>query len=151
MQIPKINLKNASIIWRIVRQYERQLIRKEIKVCKQPRKLSIVRKQGNINETIGLVPLSASQKEAQMIGTIQRVYKESAFSYTVVVVAQSISYVHLLMTPWAAAHPASLSSTVSQSLLRFMSFESVMLSNNLMLCCPLLFAFNLSQNEDLFQ
>ena len=72
-----------------------------------------MRKQGNINETIGLVPLSASQKEAQMIGTIQRVYKESAFSYTVVVVAQSISYVHLLMTPWAAAHPASLSSAVS--------------------------------------
>ena len=34
MQIPKINFKNASIIGKIARQYERHLIRKEIKVCK---------------------------------------------------------------------------------------------------------------------
>ena len=35
-------------------------------------------------------------------------------------------------------HQASLSFTISQSLLRFMSIESVMLSNHLILCCPLL-------------
>ena len=39
------------------------------------------------------------------------------------------------MTPWTAARRASLSFTVSWSLLRFMSIESVMLSNHLILCC----------------
>ena len=42
------------------------------------------------------------------------------------------------MTPWAAAHQASLSFPISQSLLVFMSIESVIPSNNLILCCPLL-------------
>ena len=40
--------------------------------------------------------------------------------------------------PWIAASQASLSFTVSQSLLRFMFTESVMLSNHLILCCPFL-------------
>ena len=42
------------------------------------------------------------------------------------------------MTPWTAARQASLSFTSSRSLLRFMSIESVMLSNHLILCRPLL-------------
>ena len=42
------------------------------------------------------------------------------------------------MTPWAAAHQASLSITISQSLLKFMFIESVLPSNHLILCCPLL-------------
>ena len=42
------------------------------------------------------------------------------------------------MTPWTAAHQASLYSTVSQSLLKFMSFESMMLPNHLIICSPLL-------------
>ena len=41
--------------------------------------------------------------------------------------------------PWTAAHQASLSFTISLNLLRLMSFESVMPSNHLILCCPLLF------------
>ena len=41
-------------------------------------------------------------------------------------------------TPWTAARQASLSFTISSSLLRFMSIEWVMLSNHLILCCPLL-------------
>ena len=40
--------------------------------------------------------------------------------------------------PWTAAHQASLSFTISQSLLKLMSIELVMLSNYLILCCPLL-------------
>ena len=46
---------------------------------------------------------------------------------------------HLLkfLTPWTAAHQASLSLTISWSLLKFMSIESVMLSNHLILCHPL--------------
>ena len=41
-------------------------------------------------------------------------------------------------TPWTAACQASLSFTISQSLLKLMSIESVMLPNHLILCCPLL-------------
>ena len=42
------------------------------------------------------------------------------------------------MTPWTAAHQASLSFTISQSLLKLMSIESVMAFNHLILCCLLL-------------
>ena len=42
------------------------------------------------------------------------------------------------MTPWTAAHQASLSFTISQSLLKLMSIESVMPSSHLILCHPLL-------------
>ena len=54
------------------------------------------------------------------------------------VVFQSLSHVRLFATPWTAAHPASLSSTISHSLLKFMSIELVMLSHHLILCRPLL-------------
>ena len=43
------------------------------------------------------------------------------------------------MTPWTAAHQASLSFTISWSLLKLMFIELVMLSNYLILCCFLLF------------
>ena len=52
--------------------------------------------------------------------------------------AHSVSRVQLFATPWSAAHQASLSITNSQSLLKLMSIESVMPSNHLMLCRPLL-------------
>ena len=42
------------------------------------------------------------------------------------------------MTPWTAAHQASLSFTISQSLLKLMSVESEMPSNHLILCCSFL-------------
>ena len=51
---------------------------------------------------------------------------------------QSLSHVRLFVTPWTAAHQASLSITNSRSLLKLMSIESVMPSNHLILCCPLL-------------
>ena len=52
----------------------------------------------------------------------------------------SVQLLHfwLLVTPWTAAHQASLSITNSQSLLKLMSIESVMPSNHLILCHPLL-------------
>ena len=49
-----------------------------------------------------------------------------------------LSRVQLFATPWAAACQASLSFTNSQSLLKLMSIESVMPSNHLILCHPLL-------------
>ena len=51
---------------------------------------------------------------------------------------QLLSHVRLFATPWTAACQASLSITNSQSLLRLMSIESVMPSNHLTLCRPLL-------------
>ena len=54
----------------------------------------------------------------------------------------SVQFSHSVMsdfaTPWTAAHQASLTITNSQSLLKLMSIESVIPSNNLILCCPLL-------------
>ena len=52
---------------------------------------------------------------------------------------QLLNCVQLFVTPWIAARQASLSITNSQSLLKLMSTESVMPSNHLLLCCPLLF------------
>ena len=51
---------------------------------------------------------------------------------------QSLSCVRLFATPWTAARQASLSITNSWSLLKLVSIESVMPSNHLILCFPLL-------------
>ena len=56
----------------------------------------------------------------------------------VVLVVQSPSYVQLFVTPSTATRKASLSSPISRSLLKFMFIESLMLSNHIILCCPLL-------------
>ena len=52
--------------------------------------------------------------------------------------AQLLSHVHFFVAPWTEARQASLSVTNSQSLLKLMSTESVIPSNHLILCCPLL-------------
>ena len=60
------------------------------------------------------------------------------------------------MTPWTAASQASLSFTISQSLLKFMTIQSVMPSNHLVLCCSILLlpsifpSIRLSSNESAF-
>ena len=54
------------------------------------------------------------------------------------VVVHLLGSVQLFVTPWIAAHQASLSFTLSQSLLKLMSIESVMPSNHLIFCHPLL-------------
>ena len=53
-------------------------------------------------------------------------------------VVQPLSHVQLFETPWTAARQASLSFTISQSLLKLMSIESVMPSKHLVLCHPFL-------------
>ena len=55
-----------------------------------------------------------------------------------VVVIQLLSHVHLFLTTWTAAHQNSLSFTISWSLLKFLSDESVVLDNYLILCLPFL-------------
>ena len=51
---------------------------------------------------------------------------------------QLLSCVQLFAIPWIATHQPLLSSTIPLSLLKLMSIESVMPSNHLILCCPLL-------------
>ena len=51
---------------------------------------------------------------------------------------QSLSHIRLFVTPWTSARQASLFITNFRSLLKLMSIESVMPSNHLILCCPLL-------------
>jgi len=58
------------------------------------------------------------------------------FSSVQFISVQSLSRVRFFATPWIAARQASLSITNSQSLLRLMSIESVMLSSHLICCCP---------------
>ena len=77
-------------------------------------------------------------------GPISRVHSRQEVSslrkmtcYIVVVVFQFLSCVGLFATPWTAACQASVF-TISQSLLKLMSIESMMPSNHLILCRPLL-------------
>ena len=59
--------------------------------------------------------------------------RESQFSSV-----QLLSCIQHFATPWTVAHQGSLFFTISWSLLKLMSFESVMPSNHLILCCSLL-------------
>ena len=63
---------------------------------------------------------------------------------------QLLSHVQLFATPWTAAWEASLSVTNSWSLLKLMSIESVMPSNHLILCHPLLFPPSISPSIRVF-
>ena len=71
------------------------------------------------------------------------------FSMPGTVVVQ-LSCVRLFVTPWTAAHQASLSFTISWNLLKIMSIESVMSSNHLILCCPLLLLPSIFPNIRVF-
>ena len=62
-------------------------------------------------------------------------------------VVQALSHGQLFATPWTAARQASLSFTISQSLLKLMTTEFVMPSNHLVLLSPSPPAFNLSQHQ----
>ena len=64
--------------------------------------------------------------------------KTSKITGAIFVVIWALSRVWFFATPWAVASQASLSFTISQSFLKLKSIESVMLSNHLVLCRPLL-------------
>ena len=63
---------------------------------------------------------------------------------------QLLSRVRLLVTPWTAAHQASLSITSSQGLLKLMSIESVMPFSHLILCHPLILPLSIFPNIRVF-
>ena len=72
---------------------------------------------------------------------LNKIYTSPSISqkyFPLVVVVQSLSHVRFLATPWTVAHQASLSITISWSLLKRMSIESMMPSNHLVLCHPLI-------------
>ena len=60
--------------------------------------------------------------------------KHLIMSFVLISLVQLLSRGQLFVTPWTAAHQASLSITNSRSLLKLMSIESVMPSNHLILC-----------------
>ena len=73
------------------------------------------------------------------------------FSLAFVIVAvQLLSRVRLFAIPCTAAHQASLSLTISRSLLKLMSLESMMPSSHLIFCCPLLFLFSVFPSNRIF-
>ena len=63
---------------------------------------------------------------------------------------QSLSPVWLFVTPWTTARQASLSFTVSWSFLKFISIESIMLSSQPILYCPLLLSPSIFPNISVF-
>ena len=83
--------------------------------------------------------LNASQlKHFIQIFLIKYVFLCACFGSTFNVVFQSLSHIQLFVTPWTGACQVPLSSTISWCLLKLMSIESVMPSNHLILCHPLL-------------
>ena len=75
-------------------------------------------------------------------------FRETSIYYCVVV--QSLSHIRLFVTPWTAAHQAPLSFSISRSLLRFMSTESLRLSNHLILYRLLLLLPSISPSIRVF-
>ena len=63
--------------------------------------------------------------------------------FFILVNVQLLRFVWIFVTPWTAAHQASLSFTISLGLPKLMSTELVMPSNDLILCCPLLLLLSL--------
>ena len=80
---------------------------------------------------------------------IPTTYPTNCVLLLTIVVVQLLSFVQLLVTPGTAACQASLSFTISLSLFKLMSIESVIPSNHLTLCCPLF--LNCSQHRGPFQ
>ena len=100
-------------------------------VIQKPRSgLARTMQTGSLNKIFPLFLRLLVSQESPEILTLMWNISSAQFSHSVV----SDS----LRPPWTAARQASLSITNSRSLLKFMSIESVMPSNHLILCCPLL-------------
>ena len=78
------------------------------------------------------------KEESEKVGLKLNIQKSKIMASSPIRSDQSLSHVRLCVTPWIAARQASLSITNSRSLLKPMSIESVMPSNHLILCHPLL-------------
>ena len=97
----------------------------------------------NNNEVAGLkqeqhsaMDVSSDESKVQCC---KGVYCIGTWNVSSISSVHSLSHVWLFVTPWTAAYQASLSIINSQSLLKLMTIELVMLSNHLILCHPLFF------------
>jgi len=92
----------------------------------------------------GLTTLHLPPKMTEQECTFHCIFIKSGYShfifnhYYFAFVVQLLSHIRLFAAPWTAARQASLSFTLSRNLLKLMSNESVMPSNHLILCYPLL-------------
>ena len=82
--------------------------------------------------------------------SLKKTFYFNYFQYHQFSSVQLLSHVWLFATPWTAALQASLSFTISWSLLRFMSIESMMPSNHLILCHPHLLLSSIVPNIKVF-
>ena len=82
----------------------------------------------------------------QKVGLSSGFHGRSAVPTAPTVVVQLLRRVRIFATPWTAAHQASLSSTISQSLLNLMPVASVIPSNHPIFCCPLLLLPSISSS-----
>ena len=85
---------------------------------------------------VSFIPASVNMERAGVRTAVNQTYQTEEENSCVHAV-QSLSLVWLFATPWTAVHQGFFAFTVTQSLLKPMSFESVMPSNNLILCCLL--------------
>ena len=108
------------------------LSRREVVPINDPKNIAVLQR----NEMGNLFTVKKTQPWVS--SSARRKTHHPFFLFVVGVAVQSLSRVWLAATPWSAALQASLSFTISQSLLRLMSIESVMPSNHLILCRPLL-------------
>ena len=106
----------------------------------------------SVLHSVGSYMAKAMEWPQDISGTFFSVVSKHEVVKPVVVVIQLLSCVSLFATPWTAACQASLSVTISWSLLKLISIKSVIPSNCFVLCCPLLLpsifqsAFSLNQS-----
>ena len=103
----------------------------------EPQFLSSLRK--SVLVTVCLLPRPqscASPTSGYLLPFCVQPFPEESISHTFIVVVQLPSHVQFFETPRTAAHQASLSVTISCSSPKFMSIESVMPPNHLILCHP---------------
>ena len=93
---------------------------------------------------------AASEKQMETV-SVSLFIHSSISIFIFVVVVQLLSCILFFAHPWTAACQASLSFTISQSLLKLVYIESVMPYNHLILIAPSPPTINLSQNHGLFQ
>ena len=70
--------------------------------------------------------------------SVHGIFQARVLLFVIYFVVQPFSHVRLFAGTWTAAHQAFLSFTISRSLFKLLSIESVMPSNHLILCCSLL-------------
>ena len=93
---------------------------------------------GALKKEIGVWSSQGREKDKHFSLSPELMIAQQNNSFSEFSSVQSLSRVQLFVTPWTAAHQASLYITNSQSLLQLMSFESVTPSKHLILCRPLL-------------